>query len=328
MIDDRRHISIDAIRDAAAALGAMRDGAVRTPLVRVELPARAGAPGDVDLYLKLEIFQPIGAFKIRGALNVVRQLTSDQLAGGVWTVSAGNAALGVAYAARRAGARCSVMVADTAPQAKLAAIERLGAAIVMASYDECWRTVEQHASDRMSGYFIHPFDDDRFIAGSGTAGLEIMEDLPDVDAVVASIGGGGLLSGVAAAVRGLNAKTRVFAAEPETAAPLSASLAAGRPVSFDGWRASFVDGAGGKSVLETMWPLVRHLDGSIVVSLNEVADAIKVTAERAHVIAEGAAGCAIAAARSGRAGGGKVVAIVSGGNIDLARFAALVGVHE
>jgi threonine dehydratase len=220
------------------------------------------------------------------------------------------------------------MVADTAPQAKLAAIERLGASIVMASYDECWRTVEQHSSDRMSGYFIHPFDDDRFIAGSGTAGLEIMEDLPDVDAVVASIGGGGLLSGVAAAVRGLNAKTRVFAAEPETAAPLSASLAAGRPVSFDGWRASFVDGAGGKSVLETMWPLVRHLDGSIVVSLDEVADAIKVTAERAHVIAEGAAGCAIAAARSGRAGGGKVVAIVSGGNIDLARFAALVGVHE
>lgn len=328
MIDPERRISIDAIRDAAAAFAAMPDGPVRTPLVRVMLPSCDGAPNDLDLYLKLEIFQPVGAFKIRGALNVVRQLKDEQLAGGIWTVSAGNAALGVAYAARRAGVRCSVMVADTAPQAKLAAIEQLGAVIVLASYDECWRTVERHASDRMSGYFIHPFDDDRFIAGSGTAGLEIMEDLPDVDAVVASIGGGGLLAGVAAAVRAINPKTRVFAAEPETAAPLRASLQAGRPMSFDGWRASFVDGAGGKSVLDTMWPLVRNLDASIVVSLDEVADAIKVTAERAHVIAEGAAGCAVAAARSGRAGGGKVVAILSGGNIDLNRFASIVGAHE
>jgi threonine dehydratase len=328
MIDSQRHISIDAIRDAASALGAMRGAAVRTPLVRVDLPACGGAPRDLEIYLKLEVLQPIGAFKIRGALNVVRQLTTEQLAGGVWTVSAGNAALGVAYAARRAGAPCSVMVSDTAPQTKLTAIERLGAAIVMAPYDECWRTVEQHGSDRMTGYFIHPFDDDRFIAGNGTAGLEIMEDLPDVDAVVASIGGGGLLSGVAAAVRALNPRTRVFAAEPETAAPLSVSLEAGRPMSFDRWRASFVDGAGGKSVLDSMWPLVRQLDGSIVVSLAEVAEAIKLTAERAHVIAEGAAGCAIAAARSGRAGGGRVVAIVSGGNIDLTRFVSLVGAHE
>jgi threonine dehydratase len=328
MINAQRQISIDAIRDAAAALHTMRGGAVRTPLVRVDLPALAGTPDDLELYLKLEVFQPIGAFKIRGALNVMRQLAPDQLKNGIWTVSAGNAALGVAFAARRAGVRCSVMVADTAPHAKLAAIERLGATIVTATYDECWRTVEQHASARMTGYFIHPFDDDRFIAGNGTAGLEIMEDLPDANAVVASIGGGGLLSGVAAAVRAISPKTRVFAAEPETAAPLNASLEAGRPVAFAGWRASFVDGAGGKSVLDTMWPLVRRLDGSIVVSLNEVAGAIKATAERAHVIAEGAAGCAIAAALSGRAGGGKVVAIVSGGNIDLARFASLVGARE
>ena len=177
----------------------------------------------------------------------------------------------------------------------------------------------------MTGYFIHPFDDDRFIAGNATAGLEIMEDLPDADAVVAPVGGGGLLAGVAAAVRALSPRTAVYAAEPETAAPLSASLAAGRPVSFVNWRASFVDGAGGKSVLDTMWPLLRDLSGSIVVSLDDVAYAIKVTAERAHVIAEGAAGCAIAAALSGRAGGGKVVAVVSGGNIDLTRFASLVG---
>jgi threonine dehydratase len=327
MINTERRISIDAIREAAAALSAMRGAAVRTPLVRVDLPPRAGTPRGLELYLKLEVLQPVGAFKIRGALNVVRQLTPDQLAGGIWTVSAGNAALGVAFAARRAGARCSVMVADTAPDAKLAAIARLGAAIVKASYDECWRTVEQHGSDRMTGYFIHPFDDDRFIAGNATAGLEIMDDLPDVDAVVASIGGGGLLAGVAASVRAINPRARVYAAEPETAAPLSASLAAGRPVAFGNWRASFVDGAGGKSVLETMWPLLRGLDGSIVVSLDDVAAAMKATAERAHVIAEGAGACAVAAALGGGAGGGKVVAIVSGGNIDLARFASLVGAH-
>jgi len=325
MIGTERSIPIEAVREAAVALSAMRGAAVRTPLVQVDLPAGPRTPPDLELYLKLEVLQPVGAFKIRGALNVVRQLTPDQLAGGVWTVSAGNAALGVAFAARRAGARCTVMVADTAPDAKLAAIERLGAAIVKASYDECWRTVEQHGSDRMTGYFIHPFDDDRFIAGNATAGLEIMEDLPDVDAVVASIGGGGLLAGVAASVRALNPNVRVYAAEPETAAPLSASLAAGRPVAFGNWQASFVDGAGGKSVLGTMWPLLRGLDGSIVVSLDDVAAAIKATAERAHVIAEGAGGCAVAAALSGGAGGGKVVAIVSGGNIDLTRFASLVG---
>jgi threonine dehydratase len=325
MIDAARHISLDSIRDAAAALSAMQGAAVRTPLVRVDLPSRPGSARDLELYLKLEVFQPVGAFKIRGALNAVRQLSAAQLAEGIWTVSAGNAALGVAFAARRAGARCTVMVADTAPAAKLAAIERLGATIVKATYDECWQTVERHRSDRMAGCFVHPFDDDRFIAGNGTVGLEIMEDLPDVNAVVASIGGGGLLSGVAAAVRAINPATRVYAAEPETAAPLSASLAAGRPVAFENWRASFVDGAGGKSVLGTMWPLLRHLDGSIVVSLEDVADAIKATAERAHVIVEGAAGCAIAAALGGKAGGGKVVAVVSGGNIDLHRFATLVG---
>jgi threonine dehydratase len=217
------------------------------------------------------------------------------------------------------------MVMDTAPDAKIRAIERLGATIVRATYDECWRTVESHASDRMRGHFVHPFDDDRFIAGNATAGLEILEDLPDVDAIVAPLGGGGLLAGIHAAVHELKPDTRVFAAEPETAAPLSASLAAGRPVYFDGWQASFVDGAGGKSVLATMWPLLAQLSGSIVVSLDEVARAMKLAAERTRVIAEGAAGCAIAGAASGRAGGGKIVAVVSGGNIDLHKFAAVIG---
>jgi threonine dehydratase len=214
---------------------------------------------------------------------------------------------------------------DTAPETKIRAIERLGAEIVRASYDECWRTVESHESTRMTGHFVHPFDDDRFIAGNATAGLEILEDLPDVDAIVAPLGGGGLLAGLAAAARELKPGTRVFAAEPETAAPLAASLAAGRAMYFDRWQASFVDGAGGKSVLPSMWPLLAPLAGSIVVSLDEVARAMTLAAERARIIAEGAAGCAIAAALSGRAGSGKVVAVVSGGNIDLSTFAALVG---
>ena len=315
MIQDR-HIPLAAIRDAATAV---YGAAIRTPLIRVERPEPP------ELYLKLEALQPIGSFKIRGAYNTVRQLTPDELRDGVWTVSAGNAAQGVAFAARKVGARCSVMVMDTAPEAKIRAIERLGASIVRATYDECWRTVEAHGSDRMTGHFVHPFDDDRFIAGNATAGLEILEDLPDVEAIVAPLGGGGLLAGIAAAVRALKPDTRVYAAEPETASPLFASLAAGHPVYFDRWTASFVDGAGGKSVLPTMWPLLASLSGSLVVTLDEVARAMKLTAERTHVIAEGAAGCAIAAALSGRAGQGKVVAVVSGGNIDLSTFAALVG---
>jgi len=309
-----RHISIDAIREAASSV---YRAAVRTPLVRVDIP---GAPAGLELYLKLEVLQPVGSFKIRGAVNVVRQLNPSELAGGVWTVSAGNAALGVAYAARQAGVPCSVMVMDTAPAAKVDALDRLGASIVRVTYDEAWQTVERHASGRMRGYFIHPFDDDRFIAGNATLALEILEDLPGADAIIGSVGGGGLLSGVVSTVNALSPRTKVFAAEPDTAAPLAASFRAGRPVYFDGWRASFVDGAGGKSVLETMWPLLRQVAGSIVVTLDEVAQAIRRVAQTAHVIAEGAAGCAVAAALGGGAGTGKVVAIVSGGNMDLPRF--------
>jgi threonine dehydratase len=218
------------------------------------------------------------------------------------------------------------MVMDTAPQTKIAAIEDLGARIVSATYDEAWRTVEQHRSDRMEGTFVHPFDDDHFIAGNGTAGLEILADLPDVDAVIAPLGGGGLLAGIGAVMRARKPDVSVYAAEPETAAPLATSMARGAASYFDSWQPSFVDGAGGKSVLPTMWPLLRDVvDDSIVVSLKDVGIAMRRTAERVHVIAEGAAACAVAAALSGRAGHGKIVAVVSGGNIDLARFAAIVG---
>src|SRR5947208_12388107 len=248
----QRSISINTIREAARSV---YGAALRTPLV----PLGPVAPNAPEIFLKLETLQPIGSFKIRGAYNAVRRLTPQQLAGGVWTVSAGNAAQGVAFAARKVGAPCSVMVMDTAPETKLRAIDRLGASIVRATYDECWRTVEEHGSSRMTGHFVHPFDDDQFIAGNATAGLEILADLPDVDAIVAPLGGGGLLAGLAAVTRALKPDTRVYAAEPETAAPLSASLAAGRPVYFDNWQASFVDGAGGKSVLTTMWPLLAPL---------------------------------------------------------------------
>jgi threonine dehydratase len=317
----KRHISIETIREAATHV---YEAAARTPLV--PLPTEPGGPA---VFLKLETLQPIGSFKIRGAYNAVRQLTPAELSQGVWTVSAGNAAQGVALAARKVGARSSVLVIDTAPQTKLRAIERFGATIVQAPYDECWRTVEAHRSDRMQGYFVHPFDDDRFISGNGTIGLEILEDLPDVDAVVAPLGGGGLLAGVACVMRSQRPDARVYAAEPETAAPLSASFAAGRASTFDAWQASFVDGAGGRSVLGSMWPLLEAwVSESLVVSLDDAARAMRLVADRVHVIAEGAAACAVAAAVSpamAARGHKKVVAVVSGGNIDLKRFAELVG---
>lgn len=327
-IDAPRRISPSALESAASLI---YDVSVRTPLVRIELPGPLrdrvrSKGGPSELYLKLETLQPIGAFKIRGAYNAVRRLPPERLAEGLWTVSAGNAAQGVALAARQVGARCSILMIDTAPVAKRRAVEALGATIVPAPYTECWRAVEAHASDRMSGHLVHPFDDDDFIAGNGTVGLEIVEDLPDVDAIVASIGGGGLLAGIGAALDARNSPARLYAAEPATAAPLAASLAEGRPKAFEGWQASFVDGAGGRSVLPSMWPLLAPVvRESIVVSLDEVAEAMQLVAERAHVIAEGAGALAVAAALSGRAGRGKVVAVVSGGNIDLSRFATLVG---
>lgn len=316
-----RRISLDTVRDAAETV---YHAAIRTPLVRLDLPGRsAGA----EIFLKLETLQPIGSFKIRGAQNAVSRLSKAELTDGVWTVSAGNAAQGVALAAKLAGVPCSVMVMDTAPETKLRAIERLGASIVKASYDECWRTVEQHGSSRMRGRFVHPFDDDDFISGNGTIGLEIVEDLPDVDAIVAPLGGGGLLTGIGVAVKAMRPATRVYAAEPETAAPLSVSLRAGTACRFENWQASFVDGAGGKSVLDSMWPMLRTwVDDSVVVPLDDAARAMRVVADRVHVIAEGAAACAVAAALSkplATGGHRNIVAVVSGGNIDLTRFTEL-----
>jgi threonine dehydratase len=317
-----RHISIDTVREAAPRVYTV---ACRTPLVRLD----AIDPGVPEVFLKLEVFQPIGSFKIRGAANAVARLPPDAVAGGVWTVSAGNAAQGVALAARHAGVRASVLVMDPAPATKLRAIERLGAAIVPAPFDECWRAVESHQSARMRGRLVHPFDDDDFISGNGTIALEILEDLPDVDAVVAPMGGGGLLSGIGVVLRALRPGARVYAAEPANAAPLKASFEAGHASRFPNWSRSWVDGAGGQSVLPTMWPLLAQwVDESIVVPLDDIAAAMRRVAERCHVIAEGAAALAVAAATSATvraAGHKKVVAVVSGGNIDLERFCQLTG---
>ena len=313
----RRIIPFSMVEDARRHV---YEAAIRTPLVRLQYDQ---APAEI--YLKLENLQPIGSFKIRGAWNAVRVLPPAERARGVWTVSAGNAAQGVGLAARRAGVSCQVLVMDTAPAAKLEAIRRLGAEIVKAPFDECWQALGERRHPAMTGTFVHPFEDDAFIAGNGTAGLEILDDLPDVDAVVAAFGGGGLSCGIATVMREKRPAVKVFAAEPATAAPLARSFASGSAQDFPGWSASWVDGCGGKSVFPRMWALAHHLlAGSVVSPLEDVRRAQKLAAERNHVIAEGADACAVAAALSGKCGTGKVVAVVSGGNIDLNRFAELI----
>jgi len=314
--DRQRNIPPGMIEDARKHV---YEAAIRTPLVRLNYD------GPAEIYLKLECLQPIGAFKIRGAYNAVRLLPEEQRKRGVWTVSAGNAAQGVALAALKAGVPCKVLVMDTAPLAKLDNVRRLGGDIIQATYDQCWKALSDRAHPAMTGTFVHPFEDDEFIAGNASAGLEILEDLPDLDAVVAAFGGGGLSCGIAAGLKERGSKAKIYAAEPETAAPLAYSLAVGSPQYFPNWKASFVDGCGGKSVFPRMWDIAHHLlAGSIVCTLAEVRKAMKLLAERNHVIAEGAGACALAAGLSGKCGSGKVVCVVSGGNIDLAAFAKLM----
>lgn len=316
----RRDIPPGMIEDARKHV---YDAAIRTPLVRLNYDAPA------EIFLKLECLQPIGSFKIRGAYNAVRLLPEEVRKRGVWTVSAGNAAQGVALAAQKAGVPCKVLVMDTAPAAKLDAVRRLGGQIVTASFDDCWKALADRTHPAMSGAFVHPFEDDAFIAGNASVGLEIIEELPDVECVVASFGGGGLSCGIAAAMKGRAPNVKVFAAEPETAAPLARSLATGSPQNFPDWKASWVDGCGGKSVFPRMWDLAHHLlAGSIVCSLEEIRTALRILANRNHVIAEGAGACAVAAGLSGKCGARKIVCVVSGGNIDLAKFSELVASPE
>jgi threonine dehydratase len=295
--------------------------ALRTPLVRLNTD---GLNAPADVFLKLESLQPIGAFKIRGAANIVARTPREQLANGVFTASAGNMAQGVAYCARRMGIPATVIAPDSAPETKTRAVERMGGRVLRVPREDWWRTFETRAYPGISGTFIHAFDDPDVMAGNATIGLELVEDLPEMESVVIPWGGGGLACGIASALRALRPNVRIYAAEVASAAPLKASIAAGHPVEVD-FRPSFIDGISAKTVFPSMFELGRELlDGSIVVTLDQAAAAIKLVAERSRAIIEGAAACAVAAALSGEAGSGKVVAIVSGGNIDMAKFIELV----
>ena len=309
--------TLDAILEAQQVI---RGSAIRTPLIKLNA---ADAPAEI--YLKLENLQPIGSFKIRGATNAISHIPAEQLSGGVLTASAGNMAQGVAWKARDLGIACTVVAPETAPEAKLNAIQRLGARIIKVSFDQWWQTFESRAYPGVDAVYIHAFDDLNVMAGNGTIGVEIVEDLPDVAAVVVPWGGGGLTCGIAAALLALRPGCKIYAAEVSTAAPLLASLGAGSPQTIE-YQASFVDGIGGKSVFPDMFDRARMLvEASLVATVDEVRAALRLLAERNHIIAEGAGACPVACALAGRAGIGKVVCIVSGGNIDFGKLCEVLG---
>ncbi len=307
------------LADIRAARERIAGSILRTPLVRLG----ADDPS-ARIYLKLECLQPIGSFKIRGASNAMALASKADLARGVWTASAGTMAQGVAWNARRLGVRCTVVVPEGAPATKLAAVKRLGGKVVAVPHDEWFDTFRTHKREGIEGLFVHAFSDDAVMAGNGTIGLEILEDLPDVDAVVVPFGGGGLASGIASAIRALRPATKVYAAEAATSAPLDASLRKGEATTIEHTR-TFVDGIGGPRVFPEMFALAKELlDGSLVSTLEEVAAAIRLLVDRNHVVAEGAGAASVAAAVAGKAGRGNVVCVVSGGNIDTATLATIL----
>ena len=308
-----------ALDEITAARGRIAGAVLRTPLVRLQVPE---APAEI--YLKLENLQPIGSFKLRGALNAVKQIPQSELGDGVVTASAGNMGQGVAWAARELGVPCTVVVPEGAAETKLAAIERLGGRVVKVPYDDWWDAIATSSTPAAKGRFVHPVEDEAVMAGNGTIGIEILEDLPDPDAVLVPFGGGGLSVGIAAAVRALAPTVPVYAIEPEPAAALTASLAAGEPREVAG-TPSFVDGSGSPRVLPKMWPLAREaLAGAFAVPVDDVAAAVRLLVNRARIVAEGAGALALAAALAGRGGTGKVVCIVSGGNIDEAKLRTIL----
>ena len=309
------------LREIEAARARISDVALRTPLVRLYA---AEVPADTEIYLKLEALQPIGSFKIRGATNAVRTAPEDARRGGLVTASAGNMAQGVAWAGRELGIPATIAVPEHAPKAKLDAIERLGGTVVKLPYDDWWQAIVSSRVDGIDGLFVHPVQDEAVMAGNGTIGLEIIDDLPDPDAIVIPYGGGGLTVGIASAARALKPDVRVYTAEPATGAALAAALEAGEPVDVE-YTSSFVDGSGSRRVLDSMWPRVQPLvDGAFAVPIADAAAAVRLLAARARVVAEGAGALALAAALTGRAGTGKVVCIVSGGNINLAKLSEIL----
>src|SRR6266581_1732119 len=317
ILEPVRPIELGEIREARKRIAGT---ILRTPLVPLEL-----GPNYPDIRLKLENLQPINAYKLRGAANAVGLLSEAERKRGVWTISAGNAGQGVAYAARQAGVPCTVVVIATAPESKIERMRALGASLVPVPYDVAWKALEDRSFPGVEGTFVHPFDDHNFITGHATMGLEILEDAPDTAAVIAAIGGGGLITGVGSALKALKPETKVWGAEPETAAPAALSFAMGSPQVFKDWKPSFVDGAGGQSLFPRMWERMKPVvDGYIVVSLEETKKAMRLMAEKTRVISEGAGALPLAAALSGKTGKGPIVAIVSGGNIDINKFCELI----
>jgi len=314
-----RAIELAEVRDARTRIAKT---ILRTPLIRLEL-----GPDFPDIRLKLENLQPINAYKLRGAANSVAMLSESERKRGVWTISAGNAGQGVAYAARQAGVPCTVVVIETAPESKIERMRALGAKLIPVPYDLAWKALEERSYPRAEGTFVHPFDDHNFIAGHGTMGLEILEDAPETAAVIASIGGGGLITGVGSAIKALKPEIKIFGVEPETAAPAALSFAKGSPQVFTNFKQSFVDGAGGQSMFPRMWERMKPVvDDYIVASLDETKKAMRLMAEKVRIISEGAGALPVAAALTGKAGNGPIVAIVSGGNIDMKKFCELIGI--
>lgn len=312
-----RPISLAEIQEARQRIAGT---ILRTPLVRLNL-----GPDFPDIRLKLENLQPTNSYKIRGGANAVAMLPDEQRKRGVWTVSAGNAGQAVAYAARKAGVPCSVVVIDAAPQTKVDRMRALGAKLIPVPYEVAWRAVGEHAFEGAEGAFVHPFDDDNFIAGHGTMALEILEDAPETSAVICAIGGGGLITGVGSGIKALRPEIKVWGAEPETAAPATLSFRAGSPQVFADFKQSFVDGAGGSSVFPRMWERMQPIaDGAFAVSLEEVRKAMRLMAEKARIISEGAGALALALALSGKIGRGPIVCVASGGNVDLKKFSELI----
>jgi threonine dehydratase len=317
MLEPVRPIELGEIKEARERIAKT---IVRTPLVRLQLGSNYP-----DIRLKLENLQPINAYKLRGAANAVAMLSNSERERGVWTISAGNAGQGVAYAAKQAGVPCTVVVIDTAPESKIDRMRALGAKLIPVPYDVAWKALDERSFPGADGTFVHPFDDYNFITGHATMGLEILEDAPDTKAVIASIGGGGLITGVGSAVKALRPEAKIFGVEPETAAPAALSFEKGSPQVFKNWKPSFVDGAGGQSMFPRMWERMKPVvDDYFVVTLEETRQAMRLMAEKARIISEGAGALPVAAALSGKAGKGPIVAIVSGGNIDLKKFCELV----
>ena len=316
MIEPVRPIAIGDIEEARKRVAGT---VLRTPLVRLDLGRDAP-----EIFLKLENLQPTNAYKIRGATNAVAHLSDEERARGVWTISAGNAGQGVAYAARTFGIPATVVAIETAPQTKLDRMRALGATIVPVSYEQAWKAAEAHAFDGLEGTFIHPFDNHDFISGHGTMGLEILEDCPGARTIICAIGGGGLITGVGSAIKARRPEARVLGAEPETAAPYAYSLREGGPQKFPDWQASFVDGAGGQSVTGRMWERMQPIvDGAITVTLDQTREAMRLIAEKTRTVSEGAGALSLAAALAEKPEG-PIVCVVSGGNIDLKKFAELV----